>query len=271
MSRPVKANWRDCRIDLIPEGTFPRVIITDDPPPPSTPELEEHIDQLWQHKRAANPRLFDAPVLAYVNDDPTTHTITARRDTYKNLAVQPDLPRHAQPALTQLSLTAVLLAPDHQGEPHVFLGKRSPDTRIYGDLWELGPAGGIDCPPISQPELDHIDLWANLRNEITEELGLNVALPVGGAPTGLGATRSITPIALAHDPFAHSVDIVYRVELTTPVEDLTNAADPHTTRASWEYPATRWIPTAQLAAFDDTETDAIIPPTRALLRRLGWA
>lgn len=251
---PPAPNWRDCRIDLIPEGTLPRVVITDDPPPPSTPEAQKQIDALWARKRAANPRLFNAPVLAYVSyDEPI---ITARRDTYKNLAVQPDINTN----LTQLSVTAVLLAPDHRGEPHVFLGRRAPDTRIYGDLWELGPAGGVECPPLSQRELDHIDLWANLRNEITEELGLNVALPVGGSPTGLGATRSITPVALAHDPFAHSVDIVYRVELTTPVEDLTNAAD----HKSWEYPATRWIPVAQLDAFDDAEGDALIPPTRAL-------
>jgi len=258
-------DWRRCRIDPIAEGVFPRVAIARDAPPPIDAATQRRIDELWTQKRAENPRLFDAPVLAFTAYNPATAVIAARRDSYKNLTIQPDIPHHKHLRLTQLSVTAVLLAPDHTGEPHVFLGKRSPHTRIHGDRWELGPSGGLDCPPLSQTELDHIDLWQNLRNEITEELGLNVALPVGGSPTGLGAARTITPAALAHDPAARSVDIVYRVELTTPVEDLTAAASDN---RSWEYTATRWIPTAQLAAFDEAENDRVIPTTRAVVRSM---
>ncbi|MEM1184388.1 MAG: hypothetical protein AAGI53_05220 [Planctomycetota bacterium] len=251
---PPQNAWQHCRVDLIPDGAFPRIVIADTPAPESKPL----IDAAWERMRGANPRLFNGPVLAFVSYDPGSVTLTARRDCYKHLTVQPEI----DTGLTQLSVTAILVANDHAGEPHVFFGRRGEQTRIYGGMWELGPSGGIDCPPKSESEMDHIDLWANLRNEITEELGLNVALPIGSTATGLGATRTIQPVALCHDPFANSLDVCYRVELTTLVEDLIAASERDVT---WEYPQSRWIPTAQINAFDSASGEAIIPPTRALL------
>lgn len=245
-----------CTVWTLPKGAQPRIKILEAPDEPADPR----VDALWDAKVTANPRLFNGPVLNWIDADPERATVRTRRDEFKRLTVQPEI----DCAVTHLGVTCILIAPDHTGEPHVFLGKRGAQTRIFGGLWELGPSGGVDAPPRSQDHLDHIDLWKALRLEIAEELGLPIDPD--------RQSRSIDPVAFFHDPIGMSFEVAYRVELTTRVEDLLAMAetDANQRTSSWEYEATRWLPIAHIPAFDDAENEAIIPPTRALFRALGW-
>jgi 8-oxo-dGTP pyrophosphatase MutT (NUDIX family) len=247
------SDWQRCRIDLLTDAE-PRVEITDTPPPPP----DARVDEIWERKRTANPRLFNGPILAFESADPARGVVRARRDEFKSLTVQPEIDR----GVTVLGVTGVLIAKDHAGDQHVFLGRRAHATRVYGGMWELGPSGGVDAPPRSADHLDQIDLFKALRVEMTEELGLPIDVE--------RQSRSIVPIAFVHDPIGMSYEIVIRVELTVRVEELITMGDDPERTSAWEYDATRWVPMHRLAEFDAQETDAIIPPTRALFRGLGW-
>ncbi|MEL7485405.1 MAG: hypothetical protein AAFN41_13765, partial [Planctomycetota bacterium] len=130
-------------------------------------------------------------------------------------------------------------------------------TRIYGGMWELGPSGGIDAPPLSQRSLDGLDVFRQLVVEMREE-------------TGLPADPDPGPIvAITTDSVATSADLVMRIDLTRPVDEI----GAHTDRSSehgWEYETTRWITCDEFERFVDGAP--CIPPTRALaklVRSLG--
>lgn len=213
-------------------------ILDHSPSPDPAPHAE--VDAEWSRRVAANPRLYDGPLLAVERIDDTA--IICRRDSYKRLAVQPAVATGVE----QLSVTGILTRDERAGAA-VLLGRRAASTRIYGGLWELGPSGGVEPPPPGTTTLTDADLAAQLRREIAEEAGPGLAL---------GEPRAIT---ICHDPAAHSHDIVFRCPIL---------AAPPPRPGNWEYDDVRWIPLASLAAFE--RDHELIPPTRALLRFLGW-
>jgi len=226
-----------------------------DPTPP--PEPDALLSLGWEHMRVKNPRLFNAPMLALCATEltPTATTLCVRVETYQRFAAQGMV--GIVPPIEQLSVTAVLVARDAQGTQHVLMGKRGPGVRVYADQWELGPSGGVDAPEFtlgaaaSTPPIDAAYLHAQLRGEIAEELDRDVRL-----------TRA-TPIALVHDDFAFSCDVVYLAEVAGPPWSTPDVAN-------WEYAGTRWLRTADVSAFCRQHED-IIPPTRAIVQMLGWA
>ena len=213
-------------------------------PRASTP-ADETADAEWVRQCAANPRLFDGPILSIAGLSPGSE-IRARRESYKRLSVQPAV----DTGVEQLSVTGIVLASDDAGAEHVLMGRRAADTRIYGGLWELGPSGGVD-PPAGRLSLCEGDLLEQLQRELNEETGLSTRL------------RDVRIDALCQDLAARSCDIV----LVCRVPDMEDFALP-ASKTRWEYGEVCWVPLREMRRFD-AEND-LIPPSRALLRHLGW-
>lgn len=204
----------------------------------------------WDSLCAANPRLFDGALLSvlhieHANDATRIH---ARPDRFARLAVQPKVAT----GVRILSVTAICTATREDGSLHVLLGRRARDTRIYGGMWELGPSGGLGVPPPSLRTLDVGAVWSHLADEVQEEVGVD-------APAGRA-------IAITRDQVAMSDDVVFHCDLGAFAE-----AHAATRAANWEYEDVRWLDVREVAAFDREHGDAIIVPTRALFRALGWA
>lgn len=211
----------------------------------SAPALSPAAESEWSRQKRRNDRLHDGPILSVVSFDPGLNEIAARRDGYARLVVQP----RVQTGVRQLSVTAVLIAHDggRNGRAYALMGRRSPGTRIYGGLWELGPSGGLPAPAPCIDTLTAADLHRHLADEIAEEAGLTVR------------TQGV-PVAYIRDRVAHSDDVVLRYTLG----ELREAA---ATPANWEYSEVVWMPIDCAAAWDNEDT---IAATRALFRVLGW-
>ena len=211
------------------------------------------VEAAWDRIRAENPRAFNGPILAFLDAHPERGFVRAGREEYRNLAVQPAIGT----GVVQLGATGLLEARDAAGTPHALLGLRSDATRVFGGMWEFGPSGGVDPPPVDQTEMDADDVWRVLINEIREEVGL----PVDPDPT--------PPIALLHDPVGQSVELIVRVALRRPVEELIALIDAENRTSRWEYDAVRWVAFDDLRAFVRREPS--IPTAHAIADRLSGA
>lgn len=211
--------------------------------PSDAPRDKAAIEIIWNRIRADNPRTFDGPILGFLGEQ--SGTIYAKRESYKLLAVQTRSPALIDPPVMQLAVTGVLVARDAKDVPHVLMGKRSDDTRIYGSLWELGPSGGIDPPSPDTRTLDESDVIRQLTIECQDELGI----------PGDFADHRVFGLIL--DDKAMSADIVVRLDLDKRVDDLGSAS------SNWEYSETAWIPANELEDFGEREK--VIPPTAVLL------
>jgi hypothetical protein len=214
------------------------------------PAARQRLDDLWAREAARNPRLFDGPILSAVEIDAAAGHLRCRRATYRELLAHPVV----DTGVMQVSVTGVATTPDARGRESVLLARRSPQTRIYGSMWELAPSGGLDPPPRATSDADDLmsgqAAWDQLMAEVEEELGLDPAALAPG-----------DPLCLCADPVARSIDIVLPVRLPAP------AAPAH----AWEYLEARWIPRDDLPGFVSGHAADIIAPTRALLGWLGWA
>lgn len=220
--------------------------------PERTRGEEPAVDAAWGALCAANPRFFNGPILAFEHADAGRALVRVRRDQYKRLAVQPGV----KTDIVQLGVTGVLEARDAEGRPHVLLGRRSRETRVFGGMWELGPSGGVDAPPPGQETMDEGDVWRVLIQEIREEIGL----PIDPDPA--------PPVSLLHDPVGRSVELVVRVAVARPVEELIAAIDDESGTSRWEYDAIRWAGIDELGAF--ARANPVIGATIATWRGLGW-
>ncbi|MFA6044497.1 MAG: NUDIX hydrolase [Phycisphaerales bacterium] len=217
---------------------------------PETAASDSPVGREWARLCATNPRMFDGTLLSVRGFDAASGQILAKRERYQRLAVQPQV----QTGVRLLAVTALVM----QGEgddARVLLGRRGDRVRMYPGMWEFGPSGGVDSPPLSIDRLDVEHLRSHLADEISEELG-------PGALDSLGAAvESAEPIALTRDHMARSDDVCFAVS----AQGGLNPHDPN-----WEYSEVRWLTPKEAAAFNAAEPDAIIPPTRALMRFLGW-
>lgn len=231
------------------------------------PELEARIDRAWAERCAANPMLYDGPMLAYSGYDDGRGEIRARRERYRRLAVFPAV----RTGVSQVGVTGVLTANDGERGPVVLLAQRSERTRCYGGMWELAPSGGIEPPEIEPPEGDpnaagpvtlrQADVLRSLLDELETELGIGG----GGGGNVAPAFDHAHAVAIVNDPFAPSVDVVVHLEWPGPPPQMPG---PGGEGGRWEYTASRWVAVEGLAAFDAEHGERIIPPTRALLRAL---
>jgi 8-oxo-dGTP pyrophosphatase MutT (NUDIX family) len=233
-----------------------RIHIASTPPRPSDLEREQ-TQRRWAQMVNDNPRLYSGPLLSVVSIDEDAGIIHTRRDEFKRLAVQP----HVKTGVQILSVTGVITARDKHSREHVLLGRRGRGTRIYGGMWELGPAGGIPPPHASLTTLHEADAARHLLEEAEEELGLT-----------LDAAR-IKPVTLyIRDTIAHSDDLTFVVGHEEPgsMERLTTQLAQSRATHAWEYEETKWVAIQDIAAFDRTHAEEIIITTRAAFRGLGW-
>lgn len=219
---------------------------------PTDPVHEQEIERRWADACAANPRLFNGPILAYQGFDPGTNTVRAHLSDYKRLAVQREFESREPHGTTILSVTGVLTATAHDGATTgtrcVCVAQRSHSTRVYGGQWELAPSGGIDPPQLGAPGTFDGSLAATaLRAEIKEELGLN-------PETRIDRTRGRV-LGLVLDERSGSLDVLFHVEhvprlsaQNTPVPVAVGPWPRHA-GSSWEYEAISWVPIDGLAGF----------------------
>lgn len=222
---------------------------------PAGAEQAARIDAVWEELRRGNDRLYDGPILRAVSVDVESGSLLCRRETYRVLAASARLGL----GVRQLGVMGVITGRDSAGREHVLLARRAAQTRIYPGLWELAPSGGVTPPPLNVPRIGSRELSAALADEAEEELALDLSGQDGAA------------IAVLRDVHACSDDIVLRIELTGPIDPRRGVCPASNDAADrWEYLDVAWVAMGDLRGFVDEHRSAIAPPTRALLRWLGW-
>lgn len=208
----------------------------------------------WQAWRVRQPREYDGDIVGVEHVDASSRVIAARREKYRFLAVG----KQAGVNVRLLAVTGIVTAIDQDGDECVLLGRRSGETRIYGGLWEFGPSGGVKCPATGVTRLDERALVGALKDEGLEELGISLEM------------HTARPIAVVGDDEAASEDVIVRVELASPV-DSRAAICSIGPEAGWEYVSTAWVPVMRLGGWITRHAGAMIPPSVALARWMGWA
>lgn len=246
------------RVERDGSASDPGLTIDIRPAPSSWPGGQaDAIEKRWASMVAGNPRLYSGPLLSVVTIDHELGVIHAVRDEFKRLAVQPQVRTGVQ----ILSVTGAITARDLQGREHVLLGRRGRGTRIYGGMWELGPAGGIPPPHQSVGVLLEIDAVRHLLEEAEEELGLEID------------EANVRPASLlVRDTIASSDDLTFVIghEERGSMERLAARLGESRASQAWEYDETRWIALDEVAAFDRANAGEIIITTRAAFAGLGW-
>lgn len=223
--------------------------------PHGPPLLAEDVESRWNTARLLNPRLRDGPVLSVGAIDAAAGTIGVCRSTYKELVAQDgtlDL------GVRMLGVKGLIVGRDRAGTEHVLIARRGNETRVYGGMWEIAPAGGVSAPPGTVSELGVAALQSTLADEAREELGLEL---------DVSAAR---PIAIVRDDVARSVDVIVRLDWPW----SGGVIDPRASvcrlgRDDWEYVDTAFLSRTDAAAFDARAAGEIVGPMRVALRWLG--
>lgn len=235
-----------CRVvEVGPRGVSVRILA------PAADSADPQIDAAWRELTAANPRLFDGPVLLVdrLEDD----MIHARPGRYRTLATAALLGRHVR----SLGVQGVVIGRDRAGQPHVLFGRRSGDTRIYGGQWENAPSGSLEPPRHESPTLALPDLARALAAEGTEELGIDLA------------DAEVHIRALLDDAAAQSLDLVLQVSLRGIIDPRGSVCALADNRR-WEYLDTAWVRIDDLRDWNRGSAAALSPPTAALMQWFGW-
>jgi 8-oxo-dGTP pyrophosphatase MutT (NUDIX family) len=227
-----------------PEVRGVHVSLVASTPPPE----DDRVERVWGRLKQQNPKLFGGGVYSVLRFSMVRGEIKAAYDLYKRLVVQPEV----ETGVSQLSVSALAIGPDPEKRPCVLLGQRGEQTRIYGGMWQICPAGGVDPPENASDlrDLVHTDVEGALRREFDEEVGF-------AAPAGV-----LAPVAIVHDKVARSYDVVLAA-------DFAHLPEPRPRNGSgWEHMAFEWVPIAQLPRF--AREHPLIEPTAELFRALRW-
>jgi len=205
--------------------------------------LEGLVDERWRELVSANPRLFDGAMLAVDSFDPVHGSVACRRERYRRLAVRPDVD-------TGVRLLAVKGVVTHGDE--ALMIRRNPGTHMYGGMWEIGPAGGVDPEEgMRGYQIDHGALSGQLARELREESGV--------LWDGTGAEL----ICMFTSDESFCLNIVLRVELKRAMINEQSR--------EWDADAVEWVPITRFGAFiERTCSDGIVPNSVALAMFLGW-
>lgn len=221
------------------------------------------VEAEWARMCAQNPRLYDGPILSVHEWDEGAGKVRCRVLGFRHLAVRARVPNPAE----QLSILGITLCAGADGREHVLLGRRGAGVRIYGGMWELAPAGGIEVPGEGVEEITTAALLEQLALEFREEVSPH--FEEGAARAGESAAREASIVALVRDPLAFSLDLAAVILLPMGPERAAPLRTPASASA-WEYSELMWLPRDEAAGFEAREGGRIIPTTRSLLRVLGW-
>jgi 8-oxo-dGTP pyrophosphatase MutT (NUDIX family) len=206
-------------------------------------QLRTMVEQRWMALIESNPNYFNGRMISFLGYEPDTGIINARAEQYKHHAVRDSIDL----GVRILSVTAILVAPDHDGQSNFLLGKRSMTTHRYGHLWEFGPCGGIDVPESECGTLDLQHIKSELRRESMEEIGIDLN------------DTPMTPLLLVHDDDVGSTDIVFIVKLDS-IPDLST---------EWEYADLKWVTMDQLNQWIRSKPSEFIPTAIEIARVLN--
>ena len=225
-----------------------KVEVIIEPVPPVA--ADAHVEHVWARLCAANPKLHDGPILSVTSFDPGAGRIWCKPDRYKRLAVQVD--GGPETGVCLFAVKGIITALDHTSLRRVLMIRRHEHTRMYGGMWELGPAGGFDMLDSSAGLLGMDDLLVQIRKELREEAGISSPL----------ANASLA--AFFTDERAHSMDVVIQAELEEKIEQL------RIQERDWDGAATLWLPVDDVEQFVEKERAKIADNTIGLMQLMGW-
>lgn len=239
----------------------------------------------WSELCRANPRLHDGNMLSCVrietgtepgNGPGAARVIRARRERFARLAVQGAVEASGASiefGVRMLGVKGLIIGRDRAGEEHVLIARRGRETRVYGDMWEIAPAGGIGVPRQSGggegeagvTELASGALTETLVEEAQEELGIDVR-------ECCGTPRAV---AIVRDELARSVEVIVRAEWARPIDPrravcASGSGGCGAGASAWEYSDSAWLARREAREFDRRSAEAIVGPMRAVLRWMGW-
>ncbi|MDX3232546.1 NUDIX hydrolase [Streptomyces sp. ME19-01-6] len=146
----------------------PDLHLVETAPPELTDAQRAAMNRRWEEMTAANPTLFDGPVVVCTKvewKDPGTMVLSWCRATYRLLVLRLD-PDHAVPAP---SLFASVAQPTTDGR--LLVGRMAALT-VGSGRWQL-PGGTIE-PPTGDAGLVADALARHAARELAEEIGLDV-------------------------------------------------------------------------------------------------
>lgn len=204
-------------------------------------------DRAWDAMVRKNPRYFNGAMLAFQSFDKSfdrsSNTIHASVEQYKHHAVRDQV--HL--GLQLLAVTGIVCYADDDDNQRYLIGKRSPETHRYGNLYEFGPCGGIDVPADQSSCIEPNEIISELLRESKEEAQISLT------------DAELSPLAIVHDEKVGSVDIVVMTQIKSPPAISTG----------WEYLTTEWKSLTELRAMCSTDPCMLIPTTQALIQILG--
>lgn len=218
--------------------------------PGSPTMLDPRAALRWSELCSANPRLHDGPIWSVRQFDPSRAIVAVTPDSYSRYAVRPSIGE----GVSMLAVRGVMVAHDSEGAAHVLMGLRSPQTRVYGDLWEVIPGGGMPGDESGGPPPGAAALIDHLRQEAREEAGIELS------------AEECRIEGVCDDHYAGGFDVLIDVRLSRTLEEVVAGMG----QRDWEHRQVRWMPVREISAFDASEASKISPPTRAIFRHRGW-
>jgi hypothetical protein len=215
-------------------------------------DLEPRVEQLWQAacrrvEDGGAGRLFNGTVFSA--DRITPQEITGHMTEFRRIVAQMD--DHALGS--QLGLRPLAVCGIVRCAGGVVVGRRPAAAVYQPGMWQLPPAGSVDFHAL-RPD-DRIDLMGQVLTELQEELGL--------PPDSVTPPR---PVCIVEHPGSRVSDL--GMAMTTALDaDAVRAA--HRASGNAEYDPLLVIPDADLPAFVSQAGEALVPPARQFLFRLG--
>lgn len=240
----VSAGLHDWRVYPVDADVRARIVRE---PPPVPAGLEADIDALWQ---AAQERtqgaLFNGRVFSV--DALTPRLLSGHLTEFRRVVAQMDRPElHGVLQVRPLAVCGVVRCRDG-----VVLGRRPAAAVYQAGMWQLPPAGSVDAAAVQAD--GWIDLHGQLFRELQEELGLP-----------RDSIEELRPLCMVEHPRSHVLDFgfVLRTELGA------EAVLAHGREGNGEYEDLGVVPFTALSVRLEQLGDALVPPARVFLRKIG--
>ena len=214
--------------------------------------LDAKVEDLWRAaaervETGGAGRLFNGLVFTIDHIEP--HAIAGHLTEYRRLVAQMEDHRlFSDLGIRSLSVCGVMHCAGG-----IAIGRR-PAAAIYQPgMWQLPPAGSVDSHAVNTD--GSVDLAGQTLRELDEELGLadtQVSRPI--------------PLCVVEHAGSHVADCGMAMTTTLDAQAVLAA---HRARGNGEYQELRVIAAGDLSTFVTEAGDALVPPAREFLFRLG--
>ena len=214
--------------------------------------LDAEVEALWQAAAARvaaggagqlfNGRVFSADSIA-------PHAITGHLTEFRRIVAQMERPGlFAALGVRPLAVCGVLRCADG-----VVFGRRHAAAIYQPGMWQLPPAGSVDAEAVAAD--GSVDVFAQLRAELVEELGLSPA-----------AVRDPRPLCVVEHPGSHVCDLGIGLTTALAGADVLAIQAEHGNR---EYQRFAAVGFGALAGFVAQAGETLVPPAREFLCQMG--